>query len=73
MFYSNGNYMQDFNSYNQNPNYGYNPYMQNSNFQNVNMNMPMRSHNFNAMYPAIYRIIQPVVSQVLSNTVFSSR
>ena len=69
MYYQNGNYMQDLNYYNQNPNYGYQPYMQN-NFQTPNMN-PMNGlmpqQNLNAMYPAVYRIISPVASQVLAN------
>lgn len=57
MYYQNGNYMQDLNYYNQNPNYGYNPYQ--------NMNAPMYQ-NLSIMYPAVYRIISPVVAQVLS-------
>lgn len=62
MYYQNGNYMQDLNYYNQNPNYGYNPY------QNMNGQMPqMHQQNLTAMYPAVYRIISPVVSQVLAN------
>ncbi len=82
--WQNGNYMQDLNYYNQNPNYTYNPYMQNMpsstyasqnnmNMNNMgnasNMNPPMRQpqQNLNAMYPAVYRIISPVVSQVVSN------
>lgn len=81
MYYGqNGNYMQDLNYYNQNPNpnYTYNPYMQNNTYPNQNnmsmnnmgnMNTPMRQpqQNLNAMYPAVYRIILPVVSQVVSN------
>ena len=70
MYYQNGNYMQDLNYYNQTPNVGYNPYM-NNNFQNQNMGMqnqmPIGQQNLNAMYPAVYRIISPVVSQVLAN------
>lgn len=65
MYYQNGTYMQDLNYYNQNPNYGYNPY------PNINGQMPfmqMQQQNFSAMYPAVYRIISPVVSQVLSNS-----
>lgn len=65
MYYQNGNYMQDLNYYNQNPNFGYNPYMQN-NYPSRNTQMPMQQ-NLNAMYPAVYRIISPVVSQVLMN------
>jgi len=91
MYYGqNGNYMQDLNYYNQNPNTSYNPYMQTTNtYQQNNMNMnntanmgnmstmngmnmntqlPMQnSQNLSAMYPAVYRIISPVVSQVVSN------
>lgn len=70
MYYQNGNYMQDLNYYNQNPNVGFNPYMPN-NYQaptmNQNPQMPMQQQNLNAMYPAVYRIISPVVSQVLAN------
>lgn len=71
MYYQNGSYMQDLNYYNQNPNMGYNPYNTNQ-FQNpnVNMQMPMGQmyqQNLSAMYPAVYRIISPVVSQVLTN------
>ena len=68
MYYQNGNYMQDLNYYNQNPSVGFNPYRQN-NCQTPNMNqgMPMQQQNLNAMYPAVYRIISPVVSQVLAN------
>lgn len=76
MYYQNGNYMQDLNYYNQNPNYGFNPYSQN-NFPVQNMNTQMngqqnmmqmsQTQNLSAMYPAVYRIISPVVSQVLSN------
>ena len=72
MYYQNGNYMQDLNYYNQNPiNYGYptnNNYM--LPMQNTNQNIPMRqmtNQNLSVMYPAVYRIIQPVVSQVLAN------
>lgn len=69
MYYQNGNYMQDLNYYNQNPSVGFNPYMAN-NYQTPNMNpnpqMPMQQQNLNAMYPAVYRIISPVVSQVLA-------
>ena len=79
--WQNGNYMQDLNYYNQNPNYTYNPYVPNNtyasqnnmNMNNMgnasNMNAPMRQsqQNLNAMYPAVYRIISPVVSQVVSN------
>lgn len=68
MYYQNGNYMQDLNYYNQNPNMGYNPYAQN---MNMNAQMPMGQmgqQNLNAMYPAVYRIISPVASQVLSNS-----
>lgn len=68
MYYQNGNYMQDLNYYNQNP--AYNPYA--NQFQNPALNpqmsmgqMPMQ--NLNAMYPAIYRIISPVVLQVLAS------
>lgn len=74
MYYQNGNYMQDLNYYNQNPNMGYNPYATNQ-FQNQSMNMnaqmpmgQMQQQNLNAMYPAVYRIISPVASQVLSNS-----
>lgn len=75
MYYQNGNYMQDLNYYNQNPtpNQGFNPYMQNNNYQTQNMNMNMNTQilmnnqNLGAMYPAVYRIISPVASQVLSN------
>lgn len=68
MFYSNGNYMQDFNCYNQNPNINYyNPYLQNG-FPNPNMMQQNQAQNLNMMYPAIYRIILPVVTQVLQNT-----
>lgn len=66
MYYQNGNYMQDLNYYNQNPNMGYHPYA-----QNMNGPMPMGQigqQNLNAMYPAVYRIISPVASQVLSNS-----
>ena len=74
MYYDNGNYMQDLNYYNQNPtanqNYGYNPYM--NNFQNqqfpMNMMPQQNQQNLKAMYPAVYRIICPVVSQVVSNS-----
>lgn len=72
MYYQNGNYMQDLNYYNQNPNpnVGYNPYIPNH-YQtpngNVNPQMPMQQQNLNAMYPAVYRIISPVASQVLAN------
>lgn len=69
MYYQNGNYMQDLNYYNQTPNMGYNPYMANSySNQNMMMNHTMPGQNLNAMYPAVYRIISPVVSQVLSGT-----
>lgn len=83
MYYQNGGYMQDLNYYNQNPaanqGYGYNPYMTttNNNYQTQNitqgqpmMAMPMQmpQQNLNAMYPAVYRIISPVASQVLSNS-----
>lgn len=74
MYYQNGNYMQDLNYYNQNPNanMNYNPYMNNNySAQNMGMNaqVPMQNQqqNLSAMYPAIYRIISPVVSQVLMN------
>lgn len=70
MYYQNGNYMQDLNYYNQNPSVGFNPYITNNyQTQNMNMNpqMPMQQQNLNAMYPAVYRIISPVASQVLSN------
>ena len=79
MYYDNGNYMQDLNYYNQNPtanqSYGYNPYMMN-NFQGVNQNqqfqmqqvMPQNGQNLNAMHPAVYRIISPVVTQVVNNS-----
>ena len=70
MYYDNGNYMQDLNYYNQNPvqNFGYNPYMMN-NFNNQQFQMGMRNQqNLNSMYPATYRIICPVVSQVVANT-----
>ncbi len=95
MYYQqNGNYMQDLNYYNQNPNpnYAYNPYMSNgqngayvpqssvnmgdmSGYSNGTMNMmntptqrmPQSQQNLNAMYPAVYRIISPVVSQVVAN------
>ena len=73
MYYQNGNYMQDLNYYNQNPNQGFNPYTQN-NYQTQNMNMNMNNQmqmpqqNLSAMYPAVYRIISPVASQVLSNS-----
>jgi len=68
MYYQNGNYMQDLNYYNQNPNCGYMPYA--NNYQNMNRQIPvghMQQQNLNAMYPAVYRIVSPVVSQVLSN------
>lgn len=79
MYYQNGNYMQDLNYYNQTPNFGYNPYNQTNNFQNQTTNnntqnisgMPNMSigqcQNLSAMYPAVYRIISPVASQVISN------
>ena len=67
MYYQNGNYMQDLNCYNQIPNYGYNPYMQN-NYQNMfNSQMPASQANLSAMYPSVYRIISPVVSKALSD------
>lgn len=69
MYYQNGNYMQDLNYYNQTPNMNYNPYRMNYSNQNIPMNqaqMPMTT-NLNAMYPATYRIVAPVVAQVLSN------
>ena len=70
MYYQNGNYMQDLNYYNQNPSVGFNPYITN-NYQtqtmNMNPQMPMQQQNLNAMYPAVYRIISPVASQVLAN------
>lgn len=77
MYYQNGNYMQDLNYYNQNPSYGFNPYSQNNYaFQNMNTQMNRQQNvmqmpqyqNISAMYPAVYRIISPVVSQVLCNT-----
>jgi len=65
MYYQNGNYMQDLNYYNQNPNnYNWGPYQ---NFPNQNRNNQMQYQNLNSMYPAVYRIIAPVVSQVLGN------
>ncbi len=68
MYYQNGNYMQDLNYYNQMPAMGYQPYANqpysNPNVNPVNQPMP----NLNAMYPAVYRIIAPVVSQVLANS-----
>lgn len=84
MYYQqNGNYMQDLNYYNQNPNYPYNPYMSNGQNNaypaqnNMNMNqmgnrnmnaqMTQAPQNLSAMYPAVYRIISPVVCQVVSN------
>lgn len=71
MYYDNGNYMQDLNYYNQNPvqNFGYNPYMMN-NFQNQQfpMGMIQNNQNLRPMYPAIYRVICPVVSQVVNNS-----
>ena len=72
MYYQNGNYMQDLNYYNQNPNMAYNPYITNNyQMQNRNMNpgvqMPQQQ-NLSAMYPAVYRIIAPVASQVLANS-----
>lgn len=72
MYYQNGNYMQDLNYYNQTPNMGYNPYVTNHSNQNMNgmMNpnpMQVPQPNLNAMYPAVYRIISPVVAQVLAN------
>ncbi len=71
MYYQNGNYMQDLNYYNQTPNMGFNPYVA-SPYANQNgvMNPQMAQFqppNLNAMYPAVYRIISPVVSQVLAN------
>lgn len=61
MYYPNANYMQDLNYYNQTPNYGYCPYGPNGGNQ-----MPMQTQNLNGMYPAVYRIISPVVTQVLA-------
>ncbi len=71
MYYQNGNYMQDLNCYNQTPGMGYQPYA-NTNFSNQTMPMnnnpiPMMQANLNTMYPATYRIISPVITQVLSN------
>ena len=68
MYYQNGNYMQDLNYYNQNP--AYNPYANQFQNQTFNPQIPMGQmpmQNLNAMYPAIYRIISPVVSQVLAS------
>lgn len=61
MYYQNANYMQDLNYYNQTPNYGYYPYGPNGGNQ-----MPMQTQNLSTMYPAVYRIISPVVTQVLA-------
>lgn len=71
MYYDNGSYMQDLNYYNQNPvqNFGYNPYMMN-NFQNQQFPIGMgmqNQQNLKSMYPATYRVICPVVSQVVAN------
>ena len=71
MYYQNGNYMQDLNYYNQNPNlnlnYNYNQ-IPNS-YQNMNINNQMTNmpQNLSTFYPAVYRIIQPISSQVVSN------
>ena len=72
MFYDNGSYMQDLNYYNQNPvmnqNLGYNPYMMN-NFQNQNNLMAIQNQqNLKALYPAVYRVICPVASQIVANS-----
>lgn len=68
MFYQNGNYMQDLNYFNQNgiPNVC-NSCPQN-NFMNPNNMQFIQQQNLNAMYPAVYRIIAPVVFQVLQNS-----
>ena len=64
MYYQNGNYMQDLNYYNQNPNY--NPMM--NVYANNTMPMnPMPQQNLSTFYPAVYRIIEPISSQVVSN------
>ena len=64
MYFQNGNYMQDLNYYNQIQNYNFIPYQ---NYINPNPNNQMSIQNSNSMYPAVYRIIIPVVKQVLSN------
>ena len=59
MFYSNNNYMQDLYAYNQIPqNNTYCPFIGNNNMY----------RNPNNLYPAIYRIINPVVNRVISGT-----
>lgn len=61
-----GNGMNSTNSYNNNMMYGnmQNPYMQN------NYQMPMQNpvNSLNNMYPQIYRIINPVINRVISNS-----
>ena len=67
MYYQNGNYMQDLNYYNQNPNMNWNYSNPNMNMNGAMPNQMMPQANLASMYPAIYRIIMPVVSRVVSN------
>lgn len=77
MFYSNNdNYMQDLYFYNQipnNPTYMNNMPMHNMQMNNqpnqmMNPNMMYGNQNLNNFYPSIYRIIMPVVSNVVANS-----
>ncbi len=75
MYFQNyDDYMRDVFYFNQMPNQNLNyPYMgynnmQNPNFQNnfAGQNFNNGNSNINNMYPSIYRIVQPVVSRVLT-------
>ena len=75
MFYSNNDsYMQDLYFYNQMPNPTYMNNIPNGAMNNqpqnpmMNNNMMYNNQNFNSYYPSIYRIITPVVSNVVINS-----
>ena len=77
MFYSNNDgYMQDLYFYNQIPTNTYmntfpNGMSANQNIQMMPNNIPINNpgmQNLNSLYPSIYRIVNPVVSRVVSNS-----
>ncbi len=77
MFYSNNDgYMQDLYFYNQIPTNTYmntfpNGMSTNQNIQMMPNNIPINNpgmQNLNSLYPSIYRIVNPVVSRVVSNS-----